>query len=111
MVSVDSPPGRRELPYARTLLLPAILMAAATGAAVALVTEPARLAVGLCGAVATVLVIAAAAEAVRRGRALRAQRAEHARHTAYLEHRAASHHEEMVRLGAEVLPDLLIVGL
>ena len=36
MVSVDSPPGRRELPYARTLLLPAILMAAATGAAVAL---------------------------------------------------------------------------
>ncbi|WP_121746015.1 ATP-binding protein [Streptomyces sp. E2N166] len=107
MVSVDSPPGRRELPYARTLLLPAILMAAATGAAVALVTEPARLAVGLCGAVATLLVITAAAEAVRRGRALRVLRAEHARHSAYLERRAASHHEEMVRLGGEVLPNVL----
>ncbi|MDG9727293.1 MULTISPECIES: sensor histidine kinase [unclassified Streptomyces] len=107
MVSVDSPPGRRELPFARTLLLPAILMAAATGAAVAVVAEPARLAVGLCGALATLLVIAAAAETARRGRALRVMRAEHARHSAYLERRAASHHEEMVRLGGEVLPDIL----
>ncbi|MFH8978944.1 sensor histidine kinase [Streptomyces sp. NPDC017890] len=107
MVSVDSPPGRRELPYARTLLLPAILMAAVTGAAVAAVAEPARLAVGLCGAVATLLVIAAAAETARRGRALRVLRAEHARHSAYLERRAASHHEEMVRLGGEVLPNIL----
>lgn len=107
MVSVDSPPGRRELPYARTLLLPAVLMAAATGAAVALVTEPARLAVALCGTVATLLVIAAAAEAVRRGRILRALRAEHARHSAYLERRVAGHHEEMVHLGAEVLPKVL----
>ncbi|NED08634.1 ATP-binding protein, partial [Streptomyces sp. SID6648] len=70
-------------------------------------TEPARPAVGLCGAVATLLVLTAAAEAVRRGRVLRAQRAEHARHTAYLDHRAAGHHEEMVRLGAEVIPNVL----
>ncbi|OSP41898.1 hypothetical protein B7767_18475, partial [Streptomyces sp. 13-12-16] len=56
-----------QLPYTRVLLLPAIVMAAATGAAVALVTEPARIAVGVCGAVATLLVAAAAAEAVRRG--------------------------------------------
>src|SRR5690606_11261783 len=68
MRSVQSPPGRRELPFARGLLLPAILMAGATGAAVALVTEPARIAVGVCGAVATALVIASAAEAARRGR-------------------------------------------
>ncbi|MGC9377140.1 sensor histidine kinase [Streptomyces sp. MH13] len=107
MVSVDSPPGRRALPYARTLLLPAILMAAVTGAAVAVVAEPARLAVGLCGAVATLLVIAAAAETARRGRALRLLRDEHARHSAYLERRAASHHEEMVWLGGEVLPNIL----
>ncbi|MFK4800463.1 ATP-binding protein [Streptomyces sp. MPA0124] len=107
MVSVDSPPGHRELPYARVLLLPVILMAAATGAAVALVTEPARPAVGLCGGLAVLLVLAAAAEAVRRGRMLRTQQAEHARHTAYLEHRAAGHHEEMVRLGAEVIPNVL----
>ncbi|MET7440767.1 ATP-binding protein, partial [Streptomyces sp. NPDC005568] len=71
MVSVQSPPGGRELPYARVLLLPAILMAALSGAAVALVTEPARTAVGWCGAVATLLVIATGAEAVRRGRVAR----------------------------------------
>ncbi|MYS47880.1 ATP-binding protein, partial [Streptomyces sp. SID5998] len=56
MVSVQPPPGGRELPYARVLLLPTVLMAAASGAAVALVTAPARVAVGCCGAVATLLV-------------------------------------------------------
>ncbi|MGW3730456.1 hypothetical protein ACWDPP_36220, partial [Streptomyces sp. NPDC000851] len=60
MVSVQSPPVRRELPYARVLLLPAILMAAATGASVALVTQSARIAVGWCGGIATLLVIATA---------------------------------------------------
>ncbi|MFG3103835.1 sensor histidine kinase [Streptomyces sp. NPDC048182] len=107
MVSVDTPPGRRELPYARVLLLPAIVMAAATGAAVALVTGPARLAVLCCGAVATVLVLATAAEAVRRGRVLREVRAEHAQHSAQLERRAAGHHAEMVRLGDEIVPTAL----
>ncbi|MFF4050079.1 sensor histidine kinase [Streptomyces chartreusis] len=104
MVSVQSPPRRRELPYARVLLLPAIVMAAAIGAAVALVAEPARTAVGVCGAVAMLLVLASAAEAVRRGRALRDARAEHARHTAYLEHRVAAHGEEMARLATEITP-------
>ncbi|MGX5183745.1 ATP-binding protein [Streptomyces avermitilis] len=107
MVSVQSPPGGRELPYARVLLLPAILMAAATGAAVALVTEPARIAVGWCGAVATLLVIAAAAEAVRRGRTVRDLRAEVARRTADLEDRVAAHDAEFVRLGQEILPAAL----
>ncbi|MET9831899.1 ATP-binding protein [Streptomyces sp. NPDC006385] len=104
MVSVQSPPRRRELPYARVLLLPAIVMAAVTGAAVAVVAEPARTAVGVCGAVALLLVLASAAEAVRRGRALRDARAEHARHTAYLERRVAAHDEEMVRLATEITP-------
>jgi signal transduction histidine kinase len=104
MVSVQSPPGRRELPYARVLLLPAIAMAAVTGSAVALVAEPARTAVGVCGAVALLLVLASAAEAVRRGRALRDARAEHARHTAYLERRVAAHDQEMVRLATEITP-------
>lgn len=107
MVSVQSPPGRRELPYARVLLLPAIVMAAATGAAVALVTAPARLAVGWCGGIATVLVIATAAEAVRRGRALRKQRGEHARHTAHLEQRIAAHENELVRFSREIIPAAL----
>jgi len=107
MVSVQSPPGRRELSYARVLLFPAILMAAATGAAVAAVAEPARAAVGWCGAVATLLVIATAAEAVRRGRALRTLRDESARHTAYLERRIAGHDQEMRRLAEEITPAAL----
>ncbi|MEU7056472.1 ATP-binding protein [Streptomyces sp. NPDC046197] len=107
MVSVQSPPGGRELPYARVLLLPAIAMAAATGAAVASVTDPARLAVGCCGAVATLMVLLTAAEASRRARAVRVQRAEQARHTAYLERRLAAQDEEMVRLASEIVPAAL----
>jgi hypothetical protein len=79
-------------------------MAAVIGAAVALVADPARTAVGVCGAVAMLLVLASAAEAVRRGRALRDARAEHARHTAYLERRVAAHDEEMARLAKEITP-------
>ncbi|MFJ8635420.1 sensor histidine kinase [Streptomyces sp. NPDC093568] len=104
MVSVQSPPRRRELPYARVLLLPAIVMAAATGAAVAVVAEPARTAVGVCGTVAILLVLAAAAEAVRRGRALRDLRAEYARDTAYMEQRIAAHEQDMARLATEITP-------
>ncbi|MFC4467269.1 sensor histidine kinase [Streptomyces xiangluensis] len=107
MVSVQSPPAGRELPYARVLLLPAILMAAASGAAVAVVTEPARVAVGWCGGVATLLVIATVAEAVRRGRRVRAVRAELARRTAYLEQRIAAQDDEIFHLGKELLPAAL----
>ncbi|MFF3712755.1 sensor histidine kinase [Streptomyces phaeochromogenes] len=107
MVSVQSPPGGRELPYARVLLLPAILMAAVTGTGVALVTGSARIAVGLCGAGATLLVIAVAAVAVRRGRMVRDLRAEHARRTACLEQRIAAHDQEFTRLGTEILPAAL----
>ncbi|MFD7711488.1 ATP-binding protein [Streptomyces sp. NPDC059785] len=107
MVSVQAPPGGRELPYARVLLLPAILMAAVSGTAVALVTGPARTAVGWCGAVATVLVIATAAEAVRRGRAVRALRADAAHRTTHLEQRIAGHDQQIAHLGAELLPATL----
>ncbi|CAL9406010.1 hypothetical protein SUDANB176_01562 [Streptomyces sp. enrichment culture] len=107
MVSVQSPPGRRELPPTRVLLPPAIVMAAVTGAAVALVAEPARIAVGVCGAVATLLVIATAAEAVRRGRVLREARAEHERHRAYLEARIAAHDTETQYFTQQVVPAAL----
>ncbi|CAM5348354.1 histidine kinase OS=Streptomyces griseomycini OX=66895 GN=FHS37_004795 PE=4 SV=1 [Streptomyces griseomycini] len=107
MVSVQSPPGRRELPYTRVLLPPAIVMAAVAGAAVALVAEPARIAVGVCGAVATLLVIATAAEAVRRGRVLRDARAEHERHRAYLEARIAAHDTETQHFTQQVVPAAL----
>ncbi|MER6012956.1 ATP-binding protein [Streptomyces bluensis] len=107
MVSVESPPSGRELPYARVLLPPAILVAAATGAAAALVTGPARIAVGWCGAVATVLVVAITSQVVRRGRQLRCLRADFAQRTSYLEHRVASHDQEFLRLGREILPAML----
>ncbi|WP_239567813.1 ATP-binding protein [Streptomyces sp. G44] len=107
MVSVQSPPGGREVPYTRVLLLPAMLMAAATGAAVATVTEPARPAVAWCGAVATLMVIVVGAEAVRRGRTIRGQRAQYAQRLAYLEGRVAAHDNETIRLGDEILPDAL----
>ncbi|MEV5352682.1 sensor histidine kinase [Streptomyces sp. NPDC086081] len=107
MVSVQSPPVRGELPSARLLLLPAIAMAAATGAAVALVSAPARPAVGWLGGLATVLVIAMAVVAVRRGRALRRQQDEHARHSAYLEQRIAAHEKEFFRFAREIFPAAL----
>lgn len=105
MVSVQSPPGGREVPYARVLLLPAMLMAAATGAAVAAVTEPARIAVGWCGAIATLVVIAVGAEAVRRGRSNRELHAQYGQQLAFLERRIASHDDETVRLGREIIPE------
>ncbi|MEV5146291.1 ATP-binding protein [Streptomyces sp. NPDC052727] len=104
MVSVQKPPGRRERPYARVLLPPATVMAAAAGAAVALVPPTARLAVGVCGALAVLLVLGTAGEAARRGRLLREARAEHARHAAYLEQRIAAHNDLMERFATDVLP-------
>ncbi|MER6129129.1 ATP-binding protein [Streptomyces sp. NPDC001795] len=107
MVSVQSPPGGRELPYARELLLPAILMAAMTGAAVALVPGPARIAVGWFGAIATVLVTAVAAVAARRGRTVRALRADFAQRTDYLEQRLASQGNELEYFRTQILPRTL----
>jgi signal transduction histidine kinase len=104
MVSVQSPPGRRELAYARLLVLPAILMAAATGAAAALVVPSARLAVGVCGAVATLLVAAAGVASVRRGRQLGELRAEKDRRIAYLERREAAHEEQNLRVAQYFVP-------
>ncbi|MDX3692901.1 ATP-binding protein [Streptomyces europaeiscabiei] len=108
MVSVQSPPGGRELPYARVLPLPAILMAAATGTTVSLMTGSARLAVGLCGAVATLLLIVVAVVAVRGGRrTVRELQAEQQRRTVLLEQRITAHDQEFTRLGKEILPAAL----
>ncbi|MFC9929372.1 ATP-binding protein [Streptomyces sp. NPDC127190] len=104
MVSVQKPPGRRERPYARVLLPPAIVMAAATGAAAVLAPAAGRLAVLLCGALAVLLLLATAGEAARRGRRLREVQAEHARHTAYLENRIAAHDELIEKFATDILP-------
>ncbi|MEU3411354.1 MULTISPECIES: sensor histidine kinase [unclassified Streptomyces] len=104
MVSVQKPPGRRERPYARVLLPPTIVMAAAAGAAVALVPPAARTAVGVCGALAVLLVLCTAGEAARRGRLLREAQAEHSRHAASLHRQIALHHHLMERFAKDVLP-------
>ncbi|MEU6659301.1 ATP-binding protein [Streptomyces sp. NPDC046821] len=107
MVSVQSPPGGREVPYTRVLLLPAVVMAAATGAAVAVVTQPARFAVALCGGLATLLLILVTAEAVRRGRTIKAERAQSARQIAQLERRIAAHDAEAKWMAQHLLPESL----
>ncbi len=84
-----------------------MLTAAVTGAAAAVVPDQFRIAVGWCGAVATVLVTAVAAVAARRGRTLRALRADFARRNAYLEQRIASQDEDIEYFRAEVLPRTL----
>ncbi|MFF3847515.1 ATP-binding protein [Streptomyces sp. NPDC002328] len=104
MVSVQAPPGRRGLAYARVLLLPAILMAAATGAAVALVAASARPAVGVCGTLATLLVTAAGAESARRGRRLRELRVEQERRVAEFERRILAQDELNLRIAHNYLP-------
>ncbi|WP_200261489.1 sensor histidine kinase [Streptomyces sp. HSG2] len=104
MVSVASPARSRELPYTRVLLPPAILMGAATGAAVAVVAEPARIAVGVLGALATLLVTVTVADAARRVRALRIGQAARTRHVADLERRISRNDADLSRLGREILP-------
>ncbi|MGY0487621.1 ATP-binding protein [Streptomyces sp. WG-D5] len=107
MVSVQSPPGGREVPYLRVLLLPAMVMAAATGAAAALVAEPARLAVSLCGAFGALLVLAVSAEAVRRGRVNRAQRAHYTQRVAELEAHIAAQEHRTMRVARDVFPQAM----
>ncbi|MFE6285250.1 ATP-binding protein [Streptomyces sp. NPDC057877] len=104
MVHVEPPLPRRELPEARVLLVPAILMAAATGAAVALVASSARIVVGVCGAVAVVLLLAVSAVAVRRGRVVRVVEAEHIEYAAYLERRLAAEKEVVDCFADEIAP-------
>ncbi|MEU4932201.1 ATP-binding protein [Streptomyces yokosukanensis] len=108
MVSVQKPPGRRERPYARVLLPPAILMAGATGAAVALSPASARIAIGAVGALAVLLVLATGAEAARRGRRLREEQDQHARHAAYLEHRIAAQDELIDKFATDIIPTGLL---
>lgn len=107
MVSDQSPPGERQLPYIRVLLPPALLMVVATAVAVSTVTRPARLAVGMCGGVCTLLVLLVAAEAVRRGRIVGRLRAEFTERLAFLERRIAFHDEETQRLSSRLIPDAI----
>ncbi|HEY8983342.1 MAG TPA: ATP-binding protein [Streptomyces sp.] len=102
-VPAQSPTGR-ERPFARVLLPPAILMTAVSGAAVALVPRSARVAVGVCGAVATMLVVMTAVEVVRRGRRLRELKADAERRTAALERRIEAYATLNLRVVEDHIP-------
>ncbi|MER5430396.1 ATP-binding protein [Streptomyces sp. NPDC002588] len=104
MVSVQSPPGRREVSFARLLLLPAILTAAASGTAAALVAAHSRVAVGVCGAVATLVVTAMGSGALRRARRQAELRAENDRRIARLERRLATYQDENFRIADKFMP-------
>lgn len=104
MVRVESPSIDREIPAVRAVLLPLVLMAGATAAGAALVTEPARIPVVWCGAVATLVVSALTVVLNRRRRAMNVQRAHYEQRIAYLEHRIAAHDAETVRMTKELLP-------
>ncbi|MFE5093486.1 sensor histidine kinase [Streptomyces sp. NPDC056638] len=104
MVRVESPPIERETPVVRALLLPVLLMGGAIAAAVALVSEAARIPLVCCGALATVVVAALTVRLNRRGRDLQTQRAVYERRFADLERRIATHDDETVRISKELLP-------
>lgn len=105
MVRVESPPTDRDIPVARAVLLPVVLMAGAGAAGASLVSGPARMSVIWCGAIATLVVAALTVALTRRRRhALRVQRAQYEQRIAFLEHRIAVHDQETVRLTRELLP-------
>ncbi|SCK47032.1 ATP-binding protein [Streptomyces sp. WMMB 322] len=105
MVRAGSSPGDQGSGPVLVWLLPAVLTAAATGIAVPLVPEGARIAVAVCGLVATLAVAVVAAEVARRGRALASLRAEHAAQLSVLQSRLHQQERVTVQLAKEWLPE------
>ncbi|NUU24840.1 MAG: sensor histidine kinase, partial [Streptomycetaceae bacterium] len=116
MVRVGSPPEPPRPASAGVVwLLPVVFSVACSAAAVALVDADARLPLGVCLAVATIAIGAAAAEAVRRGRRIArlntlhaAEAAEHRSRgeaeAASLSRRLAAQEDALLRLTDELLP-------
>ncbi|HWM39612.1 MAG TPA: ATP-binding protein, partial [Streptomyces sp.] len=100
----SSPSGQRSGPVI-VWLLPAVLMIVAAAVATAFVPEDARIAVGLCGLVATAVVAAVAAEVARRGRALALLRAQHAEQLSVLQNRMQQQERATVQLAKDQLPE------
>ncbi|MFC1420763.1 ATP-binding protein [Streptacidiphilus cavernicola] len=101
MVRAGASPRGRRSESVLAWLLPAVLTAAASVVAVALVAHAARAQVAVCGAVATVAVAVLAAEAARRGRVLAALRAREAA----LDSRLAQQERRTAQLGQVLLPE------
>ncbi|RAJ61797.1 signal transduction histidine kinase [Streptomyces sp. Amel2xB2] len=105
MVRAGSSPGDQGSGPVLVWLLPVAAIAAATAVAVPLVGEGARLAVAVCGLVATLAVGLVAAEVGRRGQALAAARAQHAEQLAELRSRLQQQEIATVQLARERLPE------
>jgi signal transduction histidine kinase len=105
MVRAGSSPGNQGSGPVLVWLLPAVVTAAAAGIAVPLVPAGARIAVLVCGLVATVAVAAVAAEVARRGRALTAVRAQHAQQLSVLQSRLHQQERATVQLAKQNLPE------
>ncbi|MFJ5681529.1 sensor histidine kinase [Streptomyces sp. NPDC093099] len=104
MVRVEAPPSDQASPAVRALLLPAVLIVAATAGAVVLVPDAARIPLVVYGAVATIVVTWCAGELSRRARTVSTLHEHYAYRLAQLERRLAQHDEETVRLGKELMP-------
>ncbi|WP_326609694.1 ATP-binding protein [Streptomyces scopuliridis] len=104
MVRVEAPPSDQASPSVRALVLPAVLIVAATAAAVALVPDAARIPLVVYGAIATIVVTWCAGELSRRARTVSTLHEHYAYRLAQLERRLAQHDEETVRLGKELMP-------
>lgn len=103
MVREGSSPGSTGPTSPVAWALPALLTAAGTAVAVALVSSSARTAVAWIGAVAFVAVALSCGEAARRGKAMAALRATVAAQDAALSRQQA----ETVRLADTLLPDVV----
>ncbi|MFD7316186.1 sensor histidine kinase [Streptomyces sp. NPDC059883] len=104
MVRVEAPPSDQASPAVRALLLPAVLIVAATAGAVVLVPDAARIPLVVYGAVATIVVTWCAGELSRRARTVSTLHEHYTYRLAQLERRLAQHDEETVRLGKELMP-------
>lgn len=104
MVRVEAPPSDQASPAVRALVLPAVLIVAATAVAVALVPDTARISLVAYGAAATIVVTWCAVELSRRARTVSTLHEHYAYRLAQLERRLAQHDEETVRLGKELMP-------
>ncbi|MFJ5222502.1 ATP-binding protein [Streptomyces sp. NPDC088400] len=104
MVRLEAPPNEQASPAVRALVIPAVLMAAATAVVIAVAAEAARIPLVLYGAVATVVVAWCVMELSRRARTVRMLHDHYAQRLASLDRRLADHDEETVRLGKELMP-------
>ncbi|MCL7375443.1 sensor histidine kinase KdpD [Streptomyces sp. 35G-GA-8] len=104
MVRVEAPPSDQASPSVRALVVPAVLLVAATAVAVGLVPDSARIPLVVYGAVATIIVTWCAGELSRRARTVSTLHEHYAYRLAQLERRLAQHDEETVRLGKELMP-------